>query len=39
MRLRRELRWGLWGLWVACLVFVLWSVWEVVALFLEAESW
>lgn len=39
MRLRRELRWGLWGLWVACLVFVLWFVWEVVALFLEAESW
>jgi hypothetical protein len=39
MRIRREARWLLWGLWLACLVFSIWFVAEVIALFLQAESW
>lgn len=36
MRVRRVV---LWGLWFACLVFSLWFFGEMIALFLEAESW
>ncbi len=39
MRIRREVRWALWGLWLGCLGFSIWFITEVIALFLEAETW